>query len=184
MVLPPEAADGLGVVLLDSNAEAHFSFTNGLGIVPVEQVGKLKAVLRQFPRAGWIVALHNHLVEYPNPAHAFSERIGTALINGSWFVRQLRPVAARIVAMHGHRHTDWTGECGGMRIVSAPSMVMEATDEEPTCFYIHELAVGPQGRLCLLAPERVDIPGDTPWPDEHGLAWITSPKGLRPRRHR
>ena len=39
--------------------------------------------------ARWILALHHHLVEYPMPAKAFSERIGTALINGSWFVRQL-----------------------------------------------------------------------------------------------
>jgi hypothetical protein len=37
---------------------------------------------------------------------------------------------------------------------------MEATDDEPTCFHVHTLAAGPEGRLCLLAPERVDIPGD------------------------
>ena len=61
--------------------------------------------------------------------------------------------------MHGHRHIDWIGECGGLRIVSAPSPVMEATDDEPTCFHIHTLAAGPEGRLCLLAPERVEIPG-------------------------
>jgi hypothetical protein len=62
--------------------------------------------------------------------------------------------------MHGHRHTDWIGECGRLRIVSAPSPVMEATDDKPTCFHVHRLAAGPDGRLCLLAPERVDIPGD------------------------
>src|SRR5262249_18521986 len=28
MVLPPDADDGLGVILLDSNADTHFSFTN------------------------------------------------------------------------------------------------------------------------------------------------------------
>jgi hypothetical protein len=39
---------------------------------------------------------------------------------------------------------------------------MEATDDKPTCFYIHTLAAGPQGRLCLLAPERVEIPGTAP----------------------
>jgi hypothetical protein len=27
-------------------------------------------------------------------------------------------------------------------------------------FHVHTLAAGPERRLCLLAPERVDIPGD------------------------
>lgn len=160
MVLPPDTEEGLGVILLNSNAETHFSFTNALGLISAEQALALAAISRQFPRARWIVALHHHLVEYPAPAAAFSERIGTALINGTWFVRQLQALGSRVVAMHGHRHIDWIGECGSVRIVSAPSPVMEATDDEPTSFYIHTLAAGPEGRLCLLAPERVEIPGD------------------------
>jgi hypothetical protein len=160
MVLPPDGEDGLGVVLLNSNAEAHFSFTNALGLVSTGQALGLVAVARQFPRARWVVALHHHLVEYPKPAKAFSERIGTALINGSWFVRQLQHLGDRVVAMHGHRHIDWIGECGGLRIISAPSPVMEATDREPTYFHIHRLAAGPKSRICLLAPERVEISGD------------------------
>ena len=145
MVLPPETGDGLGVVLLNSTAETHFSFTNALGLVSVAQARALAAAARQFPAARWIVALHHHLVEYPKPAAAFSERIGTALINGTWFVRQLQTLGERIVTMHGHRHIDWIGECGSVRIVSAPSPVMEATDDEPTCFHIHTLAAGPGG---------------------------------------
>jgi hypothetical protein len=160
MVLPPAAEDGLGVVLLNSTAETHFSFSNALGLVPAEQARGLAAAARQFPRTHWVVALHHHLVEYPKPAAVFSERIGTALINGSWFVRQLQPLGHRVVAMHGHRHIDWIGECGNLRIISAPSPVMEATDDQPTCFHIHRLGAGPDGRLCLLAPERVDIAGD------------------------
>ncbi len=160
MVLPPDAEDGLGVVLLNSTAETNFSFTNALGLVPAEQARGLAAAVRQFPRARWIVALHHHLVEYPRPTAAFSERIGTALINGSWFLRQLRPLGGRIVAMHGHRHIDWIGECGAVRIVSAPSPIMEATNGEPTCFHVHSLGAGPEGRLCLLTPERIEIPGD------------------------
>jgi len=159
MVLPPDTEDGLGVALLNSNAETHFSFTNALGLVSAEQARALAAIARRFPRARWIVALHHHLVEYPKPAAAFSERIGTALINGTWFVRQLQPLGSRIVTMHGHRHIDWIGECGGVRIVSAPSPIMEATDDKAACFLIHTLAAGPGGRLCLLAPERVEIPG-------------------------
>jgi len=160
MVLPPEPEDGLGVVLLNSNAETHFSFTNALGLISAEQAHRLAAVAQQYPRASWIVALHHHLVEYPKLAKVFSERIGTALINGTWFVRQLRPLGDRMVAMHGHRHVDWIGQCGSVRIISAPSPVMEARDEQPTCFYLHKLATGPDGRLRLLAPDRIEIPGD------------------------
>lgn len=159
MVLPPQDEDGLGVMVLNSTAQTHFSFTNALGLIPSEQVTTIHAVARQFPRARWIVALHHHLVEYPTRAKALSERIGTALINGSWFVRQLQRLGDRIVVMHGHRHIDWIGNCGRLQIVSAPSPVMEALDRDPTGFYIHTLAPAPTGGLDLLAPERIEIEG-------------------------
>ena len=156
MVLPPAEPDGLGVILLNSNAEAHFSFTNALGLVAEEDMRAILAVTREFPQARWILALHHHPIEYPKPAKAFSERIGTALINGSRLLRLLRPIAARMVAMHGHRHIDWIGRCGALKIVSAPSPVMEATDAEPTCFYIHTLAAAADG-IALLEPQRIVI---------------------------
>jgi hypothetical protein len=90
------------------------------------------------------------------PVAAFSERIGTALINGSWFQRVLKPYAERIVVMHGHRHVDWIGACGELKIVSAPSPVM-APDSKPTHFYIHTLAPAPDGRLALMRPTRIDL---------------------------
>jgi hypothetical protein len=156
MVLPPAEPDGLGVILLDSNAEAHFSFTNALGLVAEEDMQAILAATRSHPQAHWILALHHHPVEYPQPAKAFSERIGTALINGSRLLRLLRPVAPRMIAMHGHRHIDWIGRCGALKIVSAPSPVMDATDAEPTSFYIHTLAAVPGG-IALLQPQRVVI---------------------------
>ncbi|WP_346361144.1 metallophosphoesterase [Bosea sp. (in: a-proteobacteria)] len=156
MVLPPAEPDGLGTILLNSNAEAHFSFTNALGLVAEEDMRAILAVAREFPRARWILALHHHPIEYPKPAKAFSERIGTALINGSRLLRLLRPIAGRTVAMHGHRHIDWIGRCGALKIVSAPSPVMEATDAEPTCFYIHTLAAAADG-IALLEPQRIVI---------------------------
>lgn len=156
MVLPPAEPDGLGVILLNSNAEAHFSFTNALGLVAEEDMRATLSVTREFPQARWILALHHHPIEYPKPAKAFSERIGTALINGSRLLRLLRPIAARTVAMHGHRHIDWIGRCGALRIVSAPSPVMEATDAEPTYFYIHILAATADG-IALLEPQRIVI---------------------------
>jgi predicted MPP superfamily phosphohydrolase len=161
MVLPPDRADGLGVAILNSNAETHFSFTNALGLISVDQAQRLAAVLSNFPNARWIVAMHHHLVEYPMPVAAFSERVGTALVNGSWFVRKLRPFSARILVTHGHRHIDWIGACGATRIISAPSPVMGATDDAPTHFLIHTLAAGSDGRLCLLPPERMEIAGET-----------------------
>ncbi|CEJ11917.1 Calcineurin-like phosphoesterase superfamily domain protein [bacterium YEK0313] len=158
-VLPPREPDGLGVILADSNAETHFSFTNALGLVSAEQALAIEKVLAAYPGARWIIALHHHLVEYPMPARALSERIGTALINGSWFVRRLSHAAHRIVAMHGHRHIDWIGECAGLTIVSAPSPVMEATDAAETCFYIHTLVATPDGGLGLGPPERIAVAG-------------------------
>ena len=145
MVLPPDREDGLGIILLNSNADTHFSFTNALGMISVEQARGIEIACRQYPQACWLIALHHHLVEYPRAAKALSERIGTALINGNWFVRRLRPLADRVVLMHGHRHVDWIGECAGLQIVSAPSPVMEATNDLSTCFYIHTLAVGQDG---------------------------------------
>ncbi|KFC70077.1 putative Metallophosphoesterase [Bosea sp. LC85] len=167
MVLPPAAEDGLGLVLLNSNAETNFSFTNALGLVSEEDMRAMLAILRQYPKARWVIALHHHPVEYPKPAKAFSERIGTALINGSRFVRQLKPMSHRLVAMHGHRHIDWIGRCGPLKIISAPSPVMEATDDEATSFYIHTLAAAADGGLALLEPQRIDV---APRHDAAGLS--------------
>jgi hypothetical protein len=166
LVLPPEADDCLGIVVLNSNAETHFSFTNALGLVSADQVRALDIVFRQYPRACWIVALHHHIIEYPQAAKALSERIGTALINGSWFVRRLQRLSGRVVVMHGHRHIDWIGQCGGVLIVSAPSPVMNGTDSVDTYFYIHTLAAGGDGRLRLLEPERIVVAG-APSPTAH-----------------
>ena len=159
MVKPPDIEDGLGIIILNSNAETHFSFTNALGMVSSEQAKAVEAIADQYPRAYWIVALHHHLVEYPKPAKKLSERIGTALINGSWFMRHLGRLNDHAVVMHGHRHIDWIGECGGLVIVSAPSPVMGGTDDCDTYFYIHTLTPDPGRKLRLLTPERVDLPG-------------------------
>jgi hypothetical protein len=160
MVLPPDADDGLGIILLDSNADTHFSFTNALGMITADQARALDIACAQYPRACWVIALHHHVVEYPRLAKALSVRVGTALVNGNWFVRRMVPLASRTVLLHGHRHIDWIGECGGVRIISAPSPVMEATDDMATYFYIHNLAIGADGRLRLLSPQRVRVPGE------------------------
>jgi len=158
MVLPPDSDEGLGIILLDSNADTHFSFTNALGMISAEQMNGIEIAAAQYPRACWIIALHHHVVEYPKAAKVLSERIGTALVNGNWFVRRLQALGSRAILMHGHRHIDWIGKCAGLSIISAPSPVMEATDDADTHFYIHTLAARNCGELSLLAPERVVVP--------------------------
>jgi predicted MPP superfamily phosphohydrolase len=159
LVHPPTTDDALGIILLNSNAETHFSFTNALGLISTEQVKGIEIAMAQYAKARWLIALHHHPIEYPRPTKALSERIGTALINGSWFVRRLRHSAGRLALLHGHRHIDWIGECAGLLIVSAPSPVMSATDDVPSYFYIHTFADAPRGRLRMLAPERITIKG-------------------------
>jgi hypothetical protein len=109
-----------------------------------------------------LLALHHHATEYPGPVKALSERIGTALINGTWFLRRLKRFAGRVILMHGHRHIDWIGQCGGLLIVSAPSPIMEGTNDMPTAFYIHTIAVGGESELRLLKPQRIELPGEAP----------------------
>lgn len=168
LVMPPAMPSGLGLVLLNSTAETHFSFTNALGLVSHDQARRLLAVMRQFPHACWIVALHHHLVEYPRPASALSERVGTALINGSWLVRQLQPLGRRVVFMHGHRHIDWIGACGGLRIISAASPTMEAQDKAAS-FLVHRITASPADGLVLGEPERVGLPTSRARPPERDI---------------
>jgi predicted phosphodiesterase len=73
-------------------------------MVSSEQAKAIDAIADQYPHAYWIVALHHHPVEYPKPVKKLSERIGTALINGSWLMRHLGRLDDHAVVMHGHRH--------------------------------------------------------------------------------
>ncbi len=158
MVVPPATPDGLGVILLDSNAETHFSFTNALGLVGIDQMRAAEAAMAQYPAARWLVGLHHHLMEYPRPGAALAERIGTALVNGHWVLGRLRRVASRVMVLHGHRHYDWMGRSGALRIASAPSVVMGAPDRAEAHVWIHGLAPAADGGLDLLAPQRMVVP--------------------------
>jgi 3',5'-cyclic AMP phosphodiesterase CpdA len=159
LIVPPDSDGGLGIILLNSNADSQFSFTSALGMISGEQIRGIEVAKAQFPQAHWIIALHHHLVEYPRAGHALAERIGTALINGSWVVRRLKSLSGRAVVMHGHRHIDWIGECGGLFIISAPSPVMDSVADHSTCFYIHTLSAAANGRLTLAPPQRITVDG-------------------------
>jgi len=157
MVWPPASEDGLGIIALNSNAETHFSFTNALGLVPLEEVQALDEAMAQYPRAAWIIALHHHIVEHPELGHALAERIGTTLINGNWFTRHLLGVGRRALVMHGHRHIDWMGECGDLLILSASSSTMPSKGHEDVYFYVHTVGVDESGRIGIAQPQRVDV---------------------------
>lgn len=159
MVVPPTGPDGFGLVLVNSNAEAHFSFTNALGLVSRDQTSAVERIMKAYADAGWALVLHHHVVEYPRAAKSLSERVGTALANGSWFIRRMQRLAGHAVVMHGHRHVDWIGQCGDLLIVSAPSPVMDVTDGDDSYFYIHNFQVASGGRVELLPPERINLPG-------------------------
>jgi predicted MPP superfamily phosphohydrolase len=159
MIMPPDSDDGIGMMVLNSNADTHFSFTNALGMVSLAQSQAIEAAAELYPRACWIIALHHHVVEYPKPATALSERIGTALINGSYVVRRLQKLGGRAILMHGHRHIEWIGASGGLIVISAPSPVMEATDAQTTHFLIHTVATAGDGKIALLPPEKIMLPG-------------------------
>src|SRR6185437_9600889 len=65
MIDPPTEPNGLGVILLNSNADTHFSFTNALGMVSAEQMRGIhiaRAIARaEYPDACWIIALHHRI---------------------------------------------------------------------------------------------------------------------------
>ncbi len=70
--------------------------------------------------------------------------------------------------MHGHRHVDWAGACGALKVVSAPSPVM-GPESRDTHYYVHARTIGPGGRVSLFAPERVEIAaGDAAQPPDCG----------------
>jgi hypothetical protein len=156
-VIPPASADGVGLIALDSNAQTHFSFTNALGFLSAAQSARLDAIFALHPQARWVVAMHHHLVEYPHMPADFAVKIGTALVNGTWIARQLQPHGDRLVIMHGHRHIDWTGRAGSVRIVSAPSPVMGTADCEPSYFLVQRISANGRS-LALHAPMRIDVP--------------------------
>ncbi len=112
--------------------------------------------VRRYPKARWIVALHHHLIEYPMPVAAFSERVGTALINGSWFLRVLKPYASRA---RRHARPSPQGLDRRLRVDEdrLGPLAGDGAGRQATHLYIHTLAAGPDGSIRLLEPERVEL---------------------------
>jgi hypothetical protein len=159
LVEPPQAGEGYGVILLNSNARSHFALTNAIGVVPPSQLKALRVVLQGYPQHAWIILLHHHVVEHAGEAVSLRERIGLALVNAPDVMAVLAPHAARILVLHGHRHRDWIGTYGQVVLGSAPSTALGAdgADKYRGSFHVHDLAVGVGGGVQLTRTQRVTV---------------------------
>jgi hypothetical protein len=155
----PSGKGGYGLILLESNAPSHFSLTNAIGVLNPSQLKALKSVLRNFPRQAWIILLHHSVVEYPVPNISLKDRIGLALVNAPDLLAAITPYASHVIVLHGHRHKDWIGTWRNVVLCSAPSATLGSSGAETYrgCFHVHELALGVDGDIRLVATERVEI---------------------------
>jgi 3',5'-cyclic AMP phosphodiesterase CpdA len=159
MIFPlvePAGDDGCGLILLNSNARSHFSLTNAIGVIDRGQLSALRSVLRCFSEQPWAILLHHQVVEYPLTSISLRDRIGLALINAPDVLAAMVPHAQRIIVLHGHRHRDWIGVCGGIVLCSAPSVTMGSEGSEiHRGFHVHQFAYPKGGGIRLSATERV-----------------------------
>jgi 3',5'-cyclic AMP phosphodiesterase CpdA len=159
LVEPAQGNHRCGVILLNSNARTHFSLTNAIGFVSPPELRAFKSILRNSPGVPWIIALHHQIVEYPVPSVSLHERVGLALVNASDVLAAIEPYASRTIVLHGHRHWDWIGTCGGVVLCSAPSTMLgsQTGEKRVGSFHVHELAFGAPGRNCLMKTECVKV---------------------------
>ena len=159
LVEPPEENRRCGVMLLNSNARTHFSLTNAIGIVSPPELRVLKLILRRSPGCPWIIALHHQIVEYPVAAIKLRDRVGLALVNASDVLAAIEPYASRILVLHGHRHWDWIGTCGGVVLCSAPSASLgsQTREESAGSFHILDLVFDAEGSTRLMRAESVRV---------------------------
>ena len=95
MILPPDEEDGLGIAILNSNAATHFSFTNALGLMSLEQARHWRQRSASFPRARWIIPPASSPGGISDAGEGIFRTGRNRLINGSWFVRRMEGVAHR-----------------------------------------------------------------------------------------
>ena len=81
---------------LNSNSDSHFSFTNALGVISADAGERDRHGLRASTRGP---AGSSGFTTIPSSILArqrvLSERVGTTLVNGNWFLRRLQPMAKR-----------------------------------------------------------------------------------------
>ena len=141
LVIPPPDEGGCGVMLLDSNARRHLSLTNAMGIVGRSQLNAMRSVLRSSRDRSWLVVLHHHIVEYPLPSIALSERIGLSLANASEVLAVISGHPSHVLILHGHRHRDWIGTNENLTLCSGPSVTLGSynSDRRHGYFHVYEI---------------------------------------------
>jgi 3',5'-cyclic AMP phosphodiesterase CpdA len=159
LVEPAQGNQRCGVILLNSNARTHFSLTNAIGFVSPPELRAFKSILRNSPGVPWIIALHHQIVEYPVPSISLHERVGLALVNASDVLAAIEPYASRTIVLHGHRHWDWIGTCGGVVLCSAPSASLgsQTGEKRVGSFHVHELAFNAPDGNCLMKTKCVKV---------------------------
>jgi predicted phosphodiesterase len=151
LVAPPPERGGYGVLLLDSNARRHLSLTNAIGVVGRSQLTAIRQILRSSRDRSWLIVLHHHVVEYPDPTIGLTERIGLSLANAPDVLDAISKHRARVLVLHGHRHRDWIGARDGITLCSAPSVMLGSynIDRHHGYFHIYELAPTSDGGVQL-----------------------------------
>jgi 3',5'-cyclic AMP phosphodiesterase CpdA len=169
-LVEPAGNDGYGLILLNSNGPSHFALTNAIGVIDRPQLAALRSILRNSPLQAWLILLHHQIVEYPLTSTSLRDRIGLALTNSPDVLAALAPHGSRILVVHGHRHRDWIGACGGLVICSAPSVALGSYGGEMYrgSFHIYELELDAGRGIRLTATETVKaarMPGFDALPD-------------------
>jgi len=157
LVVPPPKEGGYGVILLDSNAQRHFSLTNAVGVIGRSQLAALKSILRAGRDREWMILLHHHVAEYPTASSGLQERIGLALVNAPDVLAAIAAHGAPVLVLHGHRHRDWIGTRGDVVLCSAPSVALGAAGGSMSrgCFHVYELMFGDDGHMRLATSRQV-----------------------------
>lgn len=158
MVVPP-AGDRPGIVLMNSSTDSHMALMNAIGVVDPQQIRSLTLLQKLYDNATWLVVLHHQVVEYPSRGTSLKERAGLCLVNAPDLLAALKDKSGRVLILHGHRHRDWLGSCGGLGLCSAPSAMLGAYNQryERGAFHVHGLAQDAHGNLVISKTDEVTV---------------------------
>lgn len=158
MVIPPTGHHP-GIVLMNSSTDSHMALMNAIGVIDPQQVRALSLLQKTYDKATWLVVLHHQVIEYPSRGTSLKERAGLCLVNAPDLLAAVRGHESRTLILHGHRHRDWLGACGGLGLCSAPSVTLGAYNQqyERGAFHVHELDRDEQGRLVVLKADEIVV---------------------------
>jgi 3',5'-cyclic AMP phosphodiesterase CpdA len=158
MIVPP-ASGRPGIVLMNSSTDSHMALMNAIGVVDPRQISALAALQKLCANANWLVVLHHQVVEYPSRGTSLKERAGLCLVNAPDLLAAVKDNARKVLILHGHRHRDWLGSCGGLGLCSAPSVTLGAYNQryERGAFHVHELTEDEHGNLIVIKTDEVSV---------------------------